>query len=201
MDLSVTVGMQQHSILGPVRSSTRTRDDVVVVPPRRGCDELAAHPAASLLVAPEVKRLPTAPELGRHLSTQTGGKVVLPGRIIGIGLPSDFRMPPNWRCGHFHQAVFAGRAPVGPPALEHPLVVTDGSEVALADPAPAFVRMTPRGPSPPGVEDRMVDVREGPFAHHVTVILGPPPEQGVELPDQLPGRGLPVVLDNCPDLF
>src|SRR4029450_856071 len=71
-----------------------------------GCDELAAHRAASLLVAPEVKRLPIAPELGRHLSTQTGGKVVLPGRIIGIGLPSDFHIPPNWRCRHFHQAGF-----------------------------------------------------------------------------------------------
>jgi hypothetical protein len=69
MDLSVTVGMQQHSILGTVRSSTRAPDDVVVVPPRHGGDELAAYRAAALLVAPEVKRLPIAPEVGHHLST------------------------------------------------------------------------------------------------------------------------------------
>ena len=32
------------------------------------------------------------------------------------------------------------------------------------------------------------------------VIVGPAPYQGVELPYQLPGRGLPVGLDDLPDL-
>ena len=95
MDLPVAVRMQQHPILGTIRSTARAPDDVVIMPSRQGRDGLPADWATPLLGSPEVKRLPVAPELGRHLYAQAGRKVALPGRIIGIGLPSDFHMPPN----------------------------------------------------------------------------------------------------------
>jgi hypothetical protein len=42
----------------------------------------------------------------------------------------------------------------------------------------------------------MIDLREGHLAHHVTVRAGPTPEQGVKVPYQLPGRSLPVGLED-----
>jgi hypothetical protein len=108
MDLPVAVGMQQHPILGTVRSTARAPDDVVVVPPRQGRYGLTTHGAVLVRFSAQVKHLPAGPDLGRHLHAPAGGKVALPGRVIGVGIASYFDMPATRRCRQLNQVVLVG---------------------------------------------------------------------------------------------
>src|SRR5262245_45522407 len=97
MDVPVAGGMQQHPILGAVRSTARAPDDMMVVPSCQDGNGLTTYRAATLLFTPEEKRLPSGSEGSRHLYAQAGGKIALTGRAIGIRISFYFDMPSNRR--------------------------------------------------------------------------------------------------------
>ena len=56
------------------------------------------------------------------------------------------------------------------------------------------------GPRPQGFEDGGVHTIEGLFAHHMSVIVGPAPNHGIELGDHIRRGSLLVGLHDLPDL-
>ena len=58
-------------------------------------------------------------------------------------------------------------------------------EVGFSDPLGRFVGMSSSSPLPHDVEDAMIDVAKDRFANHMSMILNPTPDQGVEQSDQV----------------
>jgi hypothetical protein len=82
---------------------------------------------------------------------------------------------------------------------EHPVMGTDGGEVAGLHPANAFIRVPSFGPAPERLKDRMVDRLKDLGADAMPVILRPASNEGVEETDQRPGSGALVGFDDASD--
>ena len=133
-----------------------------------------------------------------HLYVQSLFKVGFPLWVVGVGLCSDF-------------AVTADGNPGGPDEVdgdrfavvvctvtkEAPSVLRRRAKVFLHNPFSGFVAMSPFGPTPEGVEDVRVYPTEHLLADYVAVIIGPAPDDGVELVNQVAGCGLFVGVDDC----
>jgi hypothetical protein len=72
-------------------------------------------------------------------------------------------------------------------------------KVFVRHPAARFLGMPPFGPRPQRFEDGSVHLIEGCLAHHMPVIVGPAPDHGVELGNQIRRCGLFVGLHDLPD--
>ena len=84
-------------------------------------------------------------------------------------------------------------------SVKYPVTVTDGLEVFLLHPSFALVGMSSLGPTPDGLEDRMVDSAEGLFADDMSMVLRPTSDNGVEFGNQLTGGQMLMVLDEGAD--
>ncbi len=86
-------------------------------------------------------------------------------------------------------------------AAKDPSAPVDGVEVGLFNPAPGLLWVPAFCPLPQGKEDGVVHFGKGLLTGHVPVIVGPAPDEGVELPDQIGGRSLGIGLDECAGFF
>jgi hypothetical protein len=95
MDLLMAVGMKQHAIEQPLAAAIDFADDMVVVPPRRSLNLLAAVRAEPSLPFPECEEVGTIFEEVGHRDVGTTLEVRPPGRIVRVRLPFDLDMPPD----------------------------------------------------------------------------------------------------------
>jgi len=86
-------------------------------------------------------------------------------------------------------------------SLEHPVLSCDGLEVFLLHPFDGLLWMSPFSPLPERTKDRMVYLREGFLADHMSVIVRPSPNFRVSLSDQISGCGLLLVFHDFSDAF
>jgi hypothetical protein len=86
-------------------------------------------------------------------------------------------------------------------SAEHPISCADRLEVPLFDPTRALTPVFL--PCPPAYHpvDVPVYLIEGRLADHVTMVVGPPSDDCVELDDQRPGIGLWIGFQDCTYLF
>src|SRR5215469_13511188 len=84
-------------------------------------------------------------------------------------------------------------------ASEHPITSADRLKVFLFHPAFGLLGMSPLRPLPQSPKDRVVHFRQGLLAAHIPVIVGPAPDDRVELHNQVYGSGLAARLDDGSD--
>ena len=65
-------------------------------------------------------------------------------------------------------------------AVEDPIPVSDGFEVFVLYPSFAFVGVPSTAPTPYGLKDSAVYALKGFFAYDMSVIITPPPNNGVK---------------------
>ena len=140
-----------------------------------------------------VPRVSTAPQVGFHLNAQTFLEVHLPRGIVGIGDGFDLGVALERRVNGLVQLVnldLAARIDRGP--VKYPVALAPGGIVFSGNPPSILVGVSALGPPPDGVIDRVIDFLHRPFAGTVTVILGPTPNERIELDDESSRRSLLV---------
>ena len=131
------------------------------MPSRDPGDLLVTDGTETVLLYPQVAQPPFPFESRCHLHVQTLFKVRFPGRVVGIGLCSNLRMPLNADRGscqqsdHFHLSFLAFED-----AGEDPTIGSFVRKVFVLDPSARFVSMSATCPFPDGLEDGMVDGME-----------------------------------------
>jgi hypothetical protein len=111
------------------------------MPPRQLRDFLPAHRAETVVLVPVVAKLPYASQVRKHLHAFALLEVLLPPRVIRIGLAPDFDVPPDGRRCRVIKPCFAR-----PPLIilrlteEPPVLPPLPAEVLPLDPATACTR-------------------------------------------------------------
>src|SRR5262245_63002709 len=125
MDLRVTVGMQEHSVVRRIAAAVGPPDDVMVMPSCQSGNFLVAEGAETVVLFPEVQQLPPSFEIVCHLHAQALLEVHFPLGIIGVCCALDFHMSFNRHvsCAKEFQLV------VGVLYEENPLSSVSGAEV------------------------------------------------------------------------
>ena len=77
-------------------------------------------------------------------------------------------------------------------AAKHPMLSSDGMEVFVFDPSFGFLRVSSFGPLPQSVKDGVIHFHKSPLTGYMPVVVGPPPDNRVELHDQMSGCSLCV---------
>jgi hypothetical protein len=176
MNLTVTGGMEEGQIHQPV---------ILVVPipvmpfeVLLPLDHLVADGTTPVLLAQDL-RATWRRRVPRQLSV-TVLEVRLPGGIKGVGVALHLDMA--LRCEglpNVDDLLTADR--IGePPGFPYLL-----GEIARGDPAPGVVRVAPSGPPLEPSPDEVVEGGERLATHHLTMIVGPTPQDGVEGRDEL----------------
>ena len=140
---------------------------------RLALDHLSTDGTTPVLLSQDL-RATWRRRLQRPLSV-TVLEVRLPGRIKGVGVALHLDMA--LRCDglpHADDLLTADR--IGePPGFPHLM-----GEVALGDPAPGFVRVAPSGPPLEPSPDDVGEFGERLATNHMTMRVGPTPQNGVE---------------------
>ena len=201
MDLSVTGGMQEHTVVCRIATPVGPPDPVMVMPSRESGNRLVADGTETVLLFPQVQQLPSAFEGVRHLHAEAFLKVHFPLRVVGVCRPFDLHMPLDRHVSCTTEreflrlpAVAHARPDEGPPAS------VSRRKVFLRDPSTGFLRMPPCRPRPQRMKNRCVHFVEGCLADHMAMIVGPPTNDGVELRYQMAGCGLLVGLHDVPEV-
>jgi hypothetical protein len=185
MNLLMTGGMKQYSVLCVVWTPFGSPKKMMAVPSCNFGDLLVANRAESLLLLPQVDE-PSFPfEPGHHLNIQAFLKIRFPGRVIRISFGSDFRvsLDANRRSSHqphHSHLLFL----LLEDACENPTVRPFIGKVFVLDPSARFVPMSSACPSPDGLEDSMINVVKDLFTNHMAVIERPAPNHRVEFCNQ-----------------
>ncbi len=164
-------------------------------------DLLLTDRTETTLFFPEVQEPSFSFERADHLHIKPFLEVGFPGRIVGVGLCTNFRVPLDTnRVGgeqahHFDLSFLALED-----SREHPAIRSSGRPVFLFDPPARFVAMSPLSPGPEGFEDFMIDSMEHVLAHHMTMIQGPSTDLWIQFCDQFSCRQVPALLDVLSDL-
>lgn len=140
MDLLMAVGVEQHEIEQPFAAAIDLADDVVVVPPRRPLDLLAAVRAEPPLPFPAREEVGTIFEEVGHSDVGTTLEVRPPRRIVRVRLALDLDLDLDMTL----EADVAGIEQPG-----HPSFSTDAG-LTLECPRPPEVRPEVFTPDPPG---------------------------------------------------
>src|ERR671925_92521 len=96
MDLSVTGGMQEHTVVCRIAPPVGPPDPVMVMPSRESGDRLVADGTETVLLFPQVQQLSSAFEGVRHLHAEAFLKVHFPLRVVRVCRPCDLHMPLDW---------------------------------------------------------------------------------------------------------
>jgi len=122
-------------------------------------------------------------------------EVRLPSGVERIGLALDCEIA-LWfdRCPHPEQLLAAARISAAP-RFSRAM-----GQVGVGEPAPGLVRVTALGPALHPPPNKVVELGEGFTTEHMTVIVRPAPQEGVEGLDELLWRGTPGLLRQGPDL-
>ena len=145
-------------------------------------DELPTMRTATFLRFPQVEQLLFPLQVILHLAFDPVFKVHFPLGVVRIGFSLDFdvasdRGVSRWKQVHhflFSLAVFDNPA-------EDPVALADGLEVFLLDPVRPFIRMSSFSPVPERFVGGAVRVGVSPFAAYVTMVVGPAPNDRVQL--------------------
>jgi hypothetical protein len=193
MVLGVTVWMKQHTVLGPVCAAMGTPHEMMAMPACQFRDALVADRTKAVLLLPQPQQMPLPLQVVSHTYAQTGFKVRLSLRIIRIGLACVFGVPTNRHTRRAEQAHILLR-PIGTRDVttEHPIVPVFGPKVLVPNPMAGLLRGSLPRPLPQEGKDVMVDLRKGPLARPMLVILRPAPNHGIQLPDQVSRDGMLV---------
>jgi len=84
-------------------------------------------------------------------------------------------------------------------SLKHPVIASYGGKIFLLSPPSWFIRMSPVGPWPSRVKNRLVYLDEGLRAGDVPVIMCPSLPNRIELPDPISSRRLGVPYEYSSD--
>src|SRR6266487_2702203 len=173
---------------------------MVVVPSCEVRDLLLADRTKSFLLFPEGDQLPFSLEIVNHFHAEAFFKVFFPSRVIWVCFSLDFHMSFDRNMGRVQEIIFYEAFFGYDDSIEDPIVSLDGFKVSLLNPLFGFVGMSPFCPPPQGLEDRMADSGEGDLTHDVLVIVGPSPNDRVQLDNQITCCRLFVGLDERPYL-
>jgi hypothetical protein len=78
----MTIGMQQHAVLGSVAATKGSPNDVMVMPSRQFGDLLVADRTETILRFPQIEQRPSSLQFLCHLHAQTFLEVEFPSRVI-----------------------------------------------------------------------------------------------------------------------
>ncbi len=141
MNLAMTGRMQEGEIVEPVRAAFHLPDNVMRMPSGFQGDEVSADRTAALLSSPEN---PSPSTDGFDDATLLAPlEVQFPSSIERIRFGFDLGMPPNRNAPQFEQLASLALLPGGF-GTEPPCITRMYGEVSPANPALAFLWMTPR---------------------------------------------------------
>ena len=161
---------------------------MVQAPTRDPSDFGIAHSAEPALFMPEKAKRTSTPKRFLHMGFFAFFEVNLKGGVVGVRVTFDFNV-----------SLDGGATGVAQPNLawlplviarfteEGPVTTTMRRKVLLFAPACGFVRVSSSCPSPQTREDFVINANERALTHHVPMIVGPAPDFGVELMDQIGG--------------
>ena len=164
-------------------------------------DLLVTDWAEAPLFFPEVQEPSFSLEPADHVHIKPFLEVGFPGRIEGIGLGTNFRVPLNWyRVGreqahHLDLTLLTLEDP-----SKHPPIRASGRPVFLLDPPACFVSVPSLCPGPEGFEDFMINRMKHVLADHMAMIQGPSTDLWIEFGDQFSCRQVSAFLDVLPNL-
>jgi len=95
MDLPVTVGMQECTVVCGILAPMRTPDHVMVVPSCESGHLLVAARTETVLLFPQVQQLPSAFEGVCHLHAEAFFEGHFPLGVVRVRCTFDFDMPLN----------------------------------------------------------------------------------------------------------
>ncbi len=174
----------------------------MAMPPSQFGDFLVTEWAESLLLPPQVNESPFPLQVFHCFHVEPMLKVRFPGRVIRIGVLADFHMPLNGGaccCSQLHFAGFPILLCDGP--KEHPVPVSNGTEVFLAYPFLPFMRVPSLCPLPHQLVNGTVHFRVDRFAHHMLVIQRPSLNARIERHNQSSGCDLLAIFHDLSDFF
>ena len=131
------------------------------MPSRNPGDLLVTDWTEAILFLPEVTEPPFPFQSSFHLHVEAFFKIRFPGRVVGIGLCTDLRMPLNadrrgcQQSDHFHLPFLTFED-----AGEHPPIWPFVGKVFVFHPSARFVLMSATCPFPDRLEDGMVNGME-----------------------------------------
>ena len=124
-------------------------------------DLLVTEGAKTVLFLPEVAKPPSPFELGFHLHVEAFFKIRFPGRIVGVGLCTDLRVPLNTdrrssqQSNHFRLPLLTFED-----AGEYPTIWSLIRKVLVFHPSTWFTPVSATRPFPDRLEDGMVNGME-----------------------------------------
>jgi hypothetical protein len=192
--------MKENAVLGALRTTHHTGNAIVKAPARDPSDLCIAHSAEPALFMPEKTKRTSTPKRFLHMGSFALFEVGLKGRVVGVRVSFDFNV-----------SLDGGATGVAQPDLawlplvitrfteEGPVTTTMRRKVLLFAPACVLVRVSSSCPSPQTREDFVINANECALTHHVPMIVGPAPDFGVELMNQIGGRHAQRGFDCLPD--
>jgi hypothetical protein len=176
MVLSMARRMRDLQVSPVLRPTMRTKYAMVNVPAGLFRHRLMTERTLPFLSIPQPTQPPAAHQGLHHLLGKTLRKVMLPRRIVGIGLRLDLEMLPVGKI----------REPQEPETFDckHPIAGAFLAEVTSFDPTFALVRMSAFGPSPQRAKQQVIHLAERFVDRHAPMILSPTPNQRVQTLDQ-----------------
>jgi len=163
------------------------------MPSRQLGDPLLADRTAPLLLSPQGQQLPPTLKVLCQSDAEALLKVEFPRGIKRIRGPFDLGVSFDGDTGDGEQ--FQALRPTGcawSVSTEHPVPIANDVKVLVLNPSAWFVRVSTPGPLPQGPEEGVIHRGKGLFTAHMAMIVRPPPEQGIELRDQVCGFGLRI---------
>jgi len=201
MNLLMTGRMEQYSVFCAVWSPLGSPQDVMAMPSRDPGDLLVTDSTKAILLLPEVAEPPPPFEPGFHLHVEAFFKLRFPGRIVGISLCADLRVPLNadrrsrQQSDHFHLALFSFED-----TCEDPTVWSFIGAVFVFHPSARFVLMSSACPFPDRLEDGMIHGMKNRFTDHMAMIEYPSTDLWIEFCNQLACGQVTTFFDTFSDL-
>ena len=145
-------------------------------------DELPAKGTETFLVFPQVQQLLFPLQVILHLAFGPFLEVHFPLGVVRIGLSLDFDVASDRGVGRWKQVHhFLSSLAVFDNPAKDPVALADGLEVFLLDPAHPFIWMPSPRPVPKRLVGGIVRISVGVFATGVTMVVGPTPNDRVQL--------------------
>ena len=173
---------------------------MVQAPTREPSDFGIAHRADPALFMPEKAKRASTPKRFLHMDSFALFEVDFIGGVVGVRVTFDFNVSldggvtgvvqPNWTGLPLVIARFTEEGPV---------TTTTQRKVLVFAPACVLVRVSSSCPSPQTREDVVIHAGKRAGTHHVPMIVGPTPDFGVEVTDQIGGRHAQRSFDCLPD--
>ena len=173
---------------------------MVKAPARDPSDFCIAHSAEPALFMPEKAKRASTPKRFLHTGSFALLEVGFVGRVVGVRVSFDFNVSLDGCATGVPQPNLDWLPPVITCFTEEaPVTTTTRRKVLLFAPACVLVRVSSSCPLPQTREDVVIHAGKRACTHHVSMIVGPTPDGGVEFTDQIGGRHAPRSSDCLSD--